>query len=157
MQIKDYVTAVLEVISSCPFIESQNLSFEERPPNAAFIYGSIVFTNASKLLFKEFVTVKSEDVSVLKYGYNYLAKDGTLIFRYDNAFDPKAKKLSTYPGHKHIANILLPAPRPSLKEVLREISGMIQDYSDLRAIDDRINEPVQNYETYSQRRKAKKR
>lgn len=157
MQIKDYLSSILEVISSCPFIESQNLSFEERPPNAAFIYGSIIFINNSKLLFEEFVTVKSEDVSVLKYGYNYLAKDGTLIFRYDNAFDPKAKKLSTYPGHKHIANKLLPAPRPYLKEVLREISEMIQDYSDLQAIDDRINEPLESYEAYSQKRKSKKR
>ena len=99
---------------------------------------------------------KPDGVNILKYGYNYLTKDGTLIFRYDNAFDPEAKKLSTYPEHKHISNKLLPATRPSLEEILREISGLLQDYSDLKAIEDRINEPVESYEAYSQRKKAKK-
>lgn len=157
MQIKDYVSAILEVISSCPFIESQNLSFEERSPNAAFIYGTIIFTDTSKLHFKEFVAFKPEGANILKYGYNYLTKDGTLIFRYDNAFDPKTKKLSTYPEHKHIANKLLPDPRPSLEEILKEISVLLQDCSDLKAIEDRINEPVESYEGYRQRRKAEKR
>lgn len=126
MQIKDYVTAILEVISSCPFIESQNLSFEERPPNAAFIYGTIIFTNASKLHFKEFAVFKSEGFNILKYGYSFLSKDDTLIFRYDNALDPQVKKLSTYPEHKHTPEELLPAKRPSLEEVLREITGLIE-------------------------------
>ncbi len=126
MQIKDYVTAILDAISSCPFIESQNLSFEERPPNAASICGTIIFTDASKLHFKEFVIFKSEGVNILKYGYSFLSKDNTLIFRYDNALDPQVKKLSTYPGHKHTSKELLAAGRPSLEEVLREISDTME-------------------------------
>jgi hypothetical protein len=38
---------------------------------------------------------------VVKYGYNYFDKDGNLIFRYDNALDPKARELHTYPEHRH--------------------------------------------------------
>ena len=157
MQIKGYVSAILEVISSCPFIESQNLSFEERPPNAAFITGIIAFTNNSKLHFKEFVVFKPEGVNIVKYGYSYLDKNGALIFRYDNALDPKAKKLSTYPKHKHVSKKLMPSQRPDLKEVLNEISNHIEELSDLKAIEDRINEPVESYEAYSQKRKSKKR
>lgn len=126
MQIKDYVTSILNVISCCPFVESQNLSFEERPSNAAFIYGTIIFTNASKLHIKEFVVFKSEGINILKYGYSFLLKDNTLVFRYDNALDPQAKKLSTYPEHKHAPEKLLPAKRPPLEEVLREITGLIE-------------------------------
>jgi len=126
MQIKDYVSTVLNVISSCPFIESQNFSFEDRPPTAAFIYGTIFFTNSSKLHFKEFAVFKPENVHILKYGYSFLSKDNALLFRYDNAFDPQAKNLATYPEHKHTSEKLLPAKRPSLEEVLREITGLIE-------------------------------
>jgi len=49
-----------------------------------------------------------------------------MIFRYDNALDPQAKKLSTYPEHKHMPKKLLSANRPSFKEVLKEISGLIE-------------------------------
>lgn len=157
MQVKDYVTSVLDVISSCPFVELQNLSFEERPPNAAFITGTLTFTNKSKLHFKEFAIFKPESVSIVKYGYSYLNKNGDLIFRYDNALDPKTKKLSTYPEHKHTSKGPLPSPKPALKEVLEEISNHIEELSDLKAIDDRINEPVESYEAYSQKRKSKKR
>lgn len=126
MQIKDYLNEILDVLSANPFIESQNLAFEERPPNAAFITGTIVFTNSAKLYFKEFVVFKSEGSNIMKYGYNYSSKYENLIFRYDNAFDPKAQKISTYPEHKHTHEELLPAKRPSLEEVLREITGLIE-------------------------------
>ena len=126
MQIKDYLNEILDVLSANPFVESQNLAFEERSPNAAFITGTIFFTNSTKLHFKEFVVFKSEGVNVLKYGYSFLSKDNTLIFRYDNALDPQATKLSTYPEHRHTPEKLLPAKRPSLEEVLREITGRIE-------------------------------
>ncbi len=127
MQVKDYVSSILEVIASCPFVEAQTLAFEERPPDAAFLFGTIRFSDSSKLHFKEFVLLASEGVTVLKYGYNYLTDDGTLIFRYDNAYDPKAKKLPTYPEHKHISNDLISVKRPELKELLKEISGFFLD------------------------------
>jgi len=63
---------------------------------------------------------------VLKYAYNYLTRENTLIFRYDNALDPKARKLSTYPEHKHIQNELLPVGKPAFESVLKEISSLIK-------------------------------
>ena len=91
MQIKDYLNDIFNTISVSPYIKCRNLSFEERPPNAAYINGLITFANCSKLYFKEFVLFKSSSVTVLKNGYNYLDKDEALIFRYDNALDPQAK------------------------------------------------------------------
>ncbi len=126
MQIRDYLNKLLEVIAENPFIESQNLSFEERPPSAAYITGSITFLDGSKLSFKEFIIIKSEIVMFLKYAYNYSAKDKTLIFRYDNALDPKARSLSSYPEHKHTSKELLPAGRPEFQELLKEISSLIE-------------------------------
>ncbi|OGL42676.1 MAG: hypothetical protein A2042_09495 [Candidatus Schekmanbacteria bacterium GWA2_38_11] len=125
MQIKDYLNKILEILSTNPFVESQSFSFEERPPSTARITGIITFTNSTRLNFKEFIAIESGDVVILKYGYNYSDENGSLIFRYDNALDPKAKKLSTYPEHKHIFKKILPAKRPTLKEVLREIADIV--------------------------------
>lgn len=125
MQIKNYLNEILNTIAANPFIESQNLSFEERPPHAAYVTGTITFINGSRLHFKEFIIFKSEGVTFLKYAYQYIGKDNSLIFRYDNALDPQAKKLYTYPEHKHVAKELLLATRPTFKELLREISGLI--------------------------------
>ncbi|MBI5327148.1 MAG: hypothetical protein HZB80_02490 [Deltaproteobacteria bacterium] len=56
----------------------------------------------------------------------YYKKFSPPPLRYDNALDPQAKNLSTYPEHKHIPKKLLSAKRPSFKEVLKEISGLIE-------------------------------
>ena len=126
MQIKDYLNKILEILSTNPFVESQSFSFEERPPSTVRITGIITFTNSTRLNFKEFIAIESGDVVILKYGYNYSDENGSLIFRYDNALDPKAKKLSTYPEHKHTLQELLPARRPSLDQILKEISELIE-------------------------------
>ena len=124
MRIKDYLDEILSKIATNPYVESQNISFEERPPNAAYIAGLITFIDNSKLHIKEFVIFKSE-IIILKYGYHYSNRNGDLIFRYDNAFDPKAKSLSTYPEHKHATRGLIPARRPILESILKEISERV--------------------------------
>lgn len=126
MQIRDYLEGILDIISASPYIESKSVSFEERPPNAAYITGILTFINGSKLHFKEFIVYKSEDIIFLKYAYHYLMQDGVLTFRYDNALDPKAKAMKTYPEHKHLPGNLLPAKRPSIEDVLKEISNLME-------------------------------
>ncbi|HHT9134852.1 MAG TPA: toxin-antitoxin system TumE family protein [Candidatus Avalokitesvara rifleensis] len=126
MQIKDYLDEILNLIAENPFAVSQSLSFEERPPDSAFITGTVTFTDGSMLHLKEFVIFEPKGAIVLKYGYNYLAEDETLNFRYDNAFDPLVKSLSTYPEHKHTANGLVSAKRPAFRDVLSEISALME-------------------------------
>jgi len=126
MQISDYLESILDIISASPYLESKSVSFEERPPNAAYITGILTFINGSKLHFKEFIVYKTEDIIFLKYAYNYLTQDSVLIFRYDNALDPKAKAMETYSEHKHLPGNLLPAKRPSIEGVLKEISNLME-------------------------------
>jgi len=102
MQIKAYLDGILDVIAANPHVESQSILFEERPPDAFIITGSINFIDGSKLHVKEFLVLRSDSANILKYGYHYLSNKGELIFRYDNALDPKVRGLSTYPEHKHI-------------------------------------------------------
>jgi len=49
-----------------------------------------------------------------------------LVFRYDNANDPAAKNLTTYPSYKHIAQDVLAAQQPSLGQVLQEITSRLK-------------------------------
>ena len=125
MQIKTYLDGILDKIATNPHVESQNISFEERPPDAAYITGIITFIDGSKLHIKEFLIFKSEAAAIVKFGYHYLSRNHVLIFRYNNALDPKAKKLSTYPEHKHTPDGLILFRRPLLEDILREISGLI--------------------------------
>lgn len=63
---------------------------------------------------------------MVKYGYNYLDKDGNLLFRYDNALDPMARELNTYPEHRHGEEGLSSARRPLFELVLEEISEQVR-------------------------------
>lgn len=126
MQIKNYIKKIIDIISANSYVKLKNLSFEERPPNAIYLSGYIVFIDGSKLYFKEFIVFKSGEPNILKYGYNYTTENDSLIFRYDNAFDPEAKAFSSYPEHKHMLNKLLPAAKPVFEAVLKEISGCIE-------------------------------
>ena len=126
MQIRDYLESLLDIISASPYVESKSISFKERPPNAAYITGILAFINGSKLHFKEFIVCKSEDIIFLKYAYHYLTQDDAFIFRYDNALDPKAKAMATYPAHKHLPGHLLPAERPSIKDILKKIANLME-------------------------------
>ena len=80
MQISDYLESILDIISASPYLESKSVSFEERPPNAAYITGILTFINGSKLHFKEFIVCKTEDIIFLKYAYNYLTQNDTIKY-----------------------------------------------------------------------------
>lgn len=64
-------------------------------------------------------------LALIKYGYHYRMGD-RLIFRYDNARDPAARSLPTYPHHKHVPAGLLAAERPSFEQVLQEIVSQLK-------------------------------
>jgi hypothetical protein len=124
MSLKDYLVSLQAVISETPFIISTSLTYDERPPSAGLIKGTLFFTDGSQLDFKEFM-VTQPVVEILKYAYNY-RKENRLIFRYDNANDPSAKVLPTYPLHKHTPAGIFTANKPSLRLVLKEIVSQLK-------------------------------
>ncbi len=71
---------------------------------------------------KEFVNVERE-IARYKYEYHFI-RGKEIIFRYDNADDPKARGLITYPHHKHHGSMMLKLHGPTLKEVLLEIADI---------------------------------
>lgn len=120
MRLRRYCKAVEALIGSLPYVASSSLTFDERPTDVVYIKGAINFLDGSELHFMEFVFDEGDKVFKEKYSYHYM-KRGKLVFRYDNALDPKAKPLLTYPHHKHVGKKMLPSKSPTLKTVLDEV------------------------------------
>ena len=72
MQIKEYVGWILSSISANPYVESQSISCQERPPDGAYLSGLVAFIDGSQLHIKEFILFDSTGARIVKYGYNYL-------------------------------------------------------------------------------------
>jgi hypothetical protein len=119
MSLKDYLATLQALIAETPFVTSTSINYEERPPTAGIIKGTLLFTDGSDLDFKEFI-ITQPTLQIIKYAYNYRKKH-LLIFRYDNAYDPAARHLYTYPSHKHVPQGILEAQQPSFKQVIHEI------------------------------------
>ncbi|MBI3800765.1 MAG: hypothetical protein HY268_27775 [Deltaproteobacteria bacterium] len=124
MSLSAHVAALQALVAATPFVTATALAYEERPPSAGLIKGNILFADGSQLDFKEFLITRPT-LRVIKYGYHYRS-DTRLIFRYDNASDPAARTLPTFPSHKHVPSGLLAAESPSLEQVLQEIVSQLK-------------------------------
>jgi hypothetical protein len=122
--LREYLQEIHDLLSSTPQITAFSVSFDERSAKAAFLHGNIALVDGSSLYFKEFL-VADPEIRKVKYGYQWVSKDGTLSFRYDNAADPAARLLRTYPHHKHTASGIVEAEEATLATVLREIVGLM--------------------------------
>lgn len=124
MQLADYASWLRSAILQTPQVVSHSLSYEDRPPVAGIVRGAARFADGSVLHFKEFLQL-SPTVTRLKYAYHYVSSDGHLIFRYDDARDPAARDLVSYPHHKHGPEGLTASSGPPLNEVLREAADSL--------------------------------
>jgi hypothetical protein len=95
-----YLLELETVINSFPFIAAYNLNIDRKTDDIAFISGRIEFKNGSILDFKKFIESINDKIEKYKYAYNFRTSSYH-IFRHDNALDPGAKNLKTFPHHKH--------------------------------------------------------
>jgi hypothetical protein len=94
----------------------------EQDPAASKVKGVLYFYNGSRLEFTETVTIERYRPVKLFYVYQYIRGDEG-VFRYDNA--PHHPELPTFPHHKHVRKERLPAIEPTLSQVLREVSALL--------------------------------
>lgn len=78
------------------------------------------FANGCILEWNEAVIAESGHVAHLAYRYHFQDRDNKLIFRYDNT--PHSPHLETFPHHKHLSDSITAVNRPSVFEVLREVT-----------------------------------
>ena len=96
MSINDYARELESIIVSCSLVTSYVLNIDVRSNDIVFISGRLDFRDGSILDFKEFIEDTETKLEKFKYGYNY-RKSSKVLFRYDNALDPRARKLASYP------------------------------------------------------------
>ncbi|MBI4685058.1 MAG: hypothetical protein HY755_07645 [Nitrospirae bacterium] len=123
MNISDYIAELEALINSSPIVSSYNLTIDRKTADIAFVSGKIDFRDGTILDFKEFIEESEGSIEKYKYGYNY-RKGSDSIFRYDNAPDPKAKNIKTFPYHKHLKDgTIAESKEIELAVVLAEIEG----------------------------------
>jgi len=125
MQLTEYAERVRSHILQTPHGLSHSLAYEDRPPTAGLVKGSVTFSDGSRFHFREFLRL-ADPVVRLKYAYHYVSATGSLLFRYDNALDPAAKHLATYPDHKHLPDGIVASESPLLDHALREAARTIE-------------------------------
>jgi hypothetical protein len=77
------------------------------------------FWDDSVLEAYEALIVRGFALAKVRYRYHYRRRDGTQVFRYDNA--PHYPTLPGFPEHKHENERVSSAPAPDLSQVLAEI------------------------------------
>lgn len=124
MNINDYITRQESIINACSLTASYNLNIDRKTNEIAFISGFIEFRNGSILDFKEFIEKTDKGIEKYKYAYNY-RKGSNNLFRYDNAPDPRAKGIKTFPCHKHLedGNIIESKPQ-KLTDIINEVENL---------------------------------
>ena len=122
----EYIARFEKQIQSCFLMAAYQLNIDRKTQELAFIAGQIDFIDGSMLDFKEFVEKGDNGIERYKYGYNY-RKNSSLLFRYDNAADPGAKQLKSFPHHKHTGEgRIIESHEIIFEEVLKEIVDHIQ-------------------------------
>ncbi len=116
----EYVALLRGVLTSNPYIAVFQLHTEQRGESFLYLHGKAEFLHGGTLDFREFLEFHADEVEKYAYAYNYRVRE-QVVFRYDNAPDPRSKHLPTYPAHKHLGDELVPSGRPDLMAVIREV------------------------------------
>lgn len=121
MSIDKYSAELELLISSFFIVSAYNLNIDRKTEDIAFISGIIEFRDGTTLDFKEFIDSTRYGIEKYKYAYNY-RMSSDIIFRYDNAPDPMAKRIKTFPHHKHIkSGEIIESMQMDLRKILEEI------------------------------------
>ena len=70
MRIAEHYAELQALVAATPFLAAKILTYDERPPDAAVLMGSVVFADGSRLDFKEFL-VGPPPGRIVKYGYHF--------------------------------------------------------------------------------------
>ena len=126
MNPSDYIADLQRLLQSNPHIFWHHLETEFRGESFLYLFGSVEFLQGTTLDFKEFLEFLPSQIDKYMYAYNYRLRE-TVIFRYDNAPDPRAKHLPSYPAHKHEGQVVLASPSVDLPFVITEILRHISE------------------------------
>ncbi len=119
-----FVENIENTIASNPIILSSNIQKQFGPEDeTVYLKGNLLFIDFSVIEIALFANKVQNKISIDKYRFHYMNKDGKLVFRYDNA--PHHHEIPTFPHHKHTSNKVMQSLMPSIKDILNEITAII--------------------------------
>ena len=125
MHIRDYFHRIQTLLNRISTISTQNITFDERSEFIGYLTGNITFVDGSCLYLSEYIDVE-HTIDKIKYSY-HLMRESQILFRYDNASDPHARRLKTYPHHKHtVDGELVESIAPTIEDILEEVIELLQ-------------------------------
>ena len=108
----------IEEYSKTNLIIDSELHIDCRTEKIGIIKGTITFLDNSYLFFTEYLDVRYK-IEKLTYPFHYQQKDGTLIFRYDNACH---KPRLSFTSHKHLpSGEIIQSDIPELNDIFEEV------------------------------------
>ena len=121
MLLTEYFAKLVKDIEECSktnLIVDSELHIDCRTEKIGIIKGTITFLDNSCLFFTEYLDVRYE-IEKLMYSFHYQQKDGTLIFRYDNAYH---KPRLSFTSHKHLpSGKIIQSVIPELNDIFEEV------------------------------------
>ncbi|MFH0924237.1 MAG: DUF6516 family protein [bacterium] len=126
MYITDYFKQIEKILSECPAIIMQEVTYDQRTSYLGFIKGILTFIDFSQLHFKEFIDTSNPSFIRYKYGYHY-QRDQDMIFRYDNYIHPGKPDLPIHHKHLFSSSDFIAVPNlPTLDSILKEIISILK-------------------------------
>lgn len=108
----------IEEYSKTNLIIDSELRIDCRTEKIGIIKGTITFLDNSCLFFTEYLDVRYK-IEKLMYSFHYQQKDGTFIFRHDNAYH---KPRLGFAAHKHLpTGEIIQSDIPELNDIIEEI------------------------------------
>ena len=121
--IDEYLQKIQAALSASPFVAQPMISVDDRG-EVCFIRADVYFIDNSLLHFRE-LFIDLRKLHKKTYSYHYQHKDGSIVFRYDNA--PHYPDLPSAPHHKHVGDRdVIPSDAPDFFSVLKEIENLLQ-------------------------------
>lgn len=95
-----FVENIEKTIASTPSVLSSSIQKQFGPDNeTVYLKGNLLFIDSSVFEIAIFANKVQDTVSIDKYRFHYMDKQGQMIFRYDNA--PHHREITSFPHHKH--------------------------------------------------------
>lgn len=126
MSINEYITHLrgeVQKLDTFGFAESIDFRDELRAGKQAIIKAEAIMVDGSTFVIREYIDARY-GIEKMSYAYHLQRKDGSLIFRYDNAAH---KPRLGFEQHKHTKEgKILEAVPPDIRELLDEVISNLE-------------------------------
>jgi len=108
-------------LKNTEIIADKSLDLREFSSTEGMLRGRLLFVDGSMLEFMEYL----QEENRLKYRFHLMDREGSMVFRYDNA--PHHKDVSTFPHHKHLSDNVAESDDKGIMDVLDEIEILMSN------------------------------